>query len=85
MTIHVLFFAQLRESFGKEQWVVEVLDGITAKELTQSLIHRCNLRSLESFPFLYAVNEQFENGDKKLKDQDVLAVMMPVAGGVKTV
>ncbi len=81
MKIRVLFFAQLKEAFGKEESVIEVKEGMTVGELAQLLMRQSNLRQLESLPLLYAVNEQFESGDKKLRDQDVLAMMTPVAGG----
>ena len=81
MKIRVLFFAQLKELFGKEESVVEVKEGTTAEELTRALMRQSNLRQLESLSFLYAVNEQFESGDKELRVQAVLAIMMPVAGG----
>lgn len=81
MKIRVLFFAQLKEVFGKEESLTEVQEGTTAKDLAQSFIRQANSRQLESLPFLYAVNERFESGDKKLRDQDVLAIMTPMAGG----
>ena len=81
MKIRVLFFAQLREAFGKEECIVETKEGITAEGLVRLLIRQAGLRQLATLSLLYAVNEQFENGDKRLKDQDILAVMMPVAGG----
>ena len=36
---------------------------------------------LNKIPLVYAVNQNFEDGEKKLSDQDELAIMMPMSGG----
>lgn len=81
MKIRILFFAQLQEAFDGQERVVEVREGITAKELAGQFLEQANLRSLRSLPLLYAVNEQLVSGDEELSDEDTLALMPPVAGG----
>lgn len=81
MKIKVLFFAQLREAFRGQERIVEVRQGITVKELASQLFEQADVRSLRSLPLLYAVNEQLVTGEKVLCNQDILALMPPVAGG----
>lgn len=81
MKIKVLFFAQLREALGEQERVVEVQEEITAKKLACQLLEQAGLRSLKSLPLLYAVNEQLVTGQRVLCNQDILALMPPVAGG----
>ena len=81
MKVRVLLLAQLREIFGKDEWIVQVREGTTVEELACELIQKSGHVLLARIPLLYAVNEQFESGRKKLKDRDVVALMPPVSGG----
>ncbi len=81
MKIKVLFFAQLREALGEQERVVQAPEKSTVKKLVCQLLEQAGLRSLESLPLLYAVNEQLVSGDEELSDEDTLALMPPVAGG----
>jgi molybdopterin converting factor subunit 1 len=81
MKIKVLFFAQLREALGEQERIVEVQEEITARKLACQLLEQAGLQSLKSLPLLYAVNEHLVRGEEKLSDENVLALMPPVAGG----
>ena len=81
MKIKVLFFAQLRKALGTAEKVVEVKEGTTAGELSESLVGPLGFGGSERLPLLFAVNENFTQADERLSENDVLAIMTPVAGG----
>lgn len=81
MTIQVLFFARLREIFGESSRAVRIEPGATVDELVRTLSHDSEEILLNKLPLVFAVNENFESGEKSLKEGDVVALMTPVSGG----
>ena len=80
MKIRVLFFAELKEIFGAARFM-EVSEGASVRETVNQLTASSDKFSNGKWPLVYAVNEEFETADKKLKEGDHLAVMMPMSGG----
>ena len=80
MKIRVLFFAELREIFGGHR-LVEIPEGASVQETVNQLTASSDKFSNEKWPLVYAVNEEFETADKKLKEGDHLALMTPMSGG----
>ena len=81
MKIKVLFFARLREIFGESCRFDEVPEGSCVGEVAERLVEECDEPALKEIPLIFAVNENFESCDRKLKDQDQLALMTPMSGG----
>ena len=81
MKVEVLFFARLKEIFGESSRWVHVEEGLSVHWLLQILSHESEELLLHKIPLVYAVNEDFAEGDRILKDQDTLAIMTPVSGG----
>lgn len=81
MKIKVLFFAQLREAFGRGETVLDAKEGSTVGEVVRSLFSDSKLCRLKGIPLLYSRNENFAKGNEKLSDHDTLALLPPVAGG----
>ena len=81
MTIKVLFFAQLKDFFGEDERVVEIDEGITIRELAESIFREREGASWKTLPFRYAVNEKFMDYNTQLHSGDVLALIPPVSGG----
>jgi len=81
MRVDVLFFAQLKEAAGKERLSLDVEEGTRVQELVERLMEEPYFRQYRNLPFVYAVNEIFESVEKKLADQDRLAIMTPMSGG----
>ena len=81
MKIKVLFFAKLKEIFGQSYRIVDVNDGASIYEVVWLLGQESKELSKNEVPLVYAVNENFEEGDKTLKPFDELAIMMPMSGG----
>ena len=78
MTVQVLFFAQLREIFGETARSMRVPEGISIDGLVRAL--RAETRGSLP-PLVYAVNEEFEDGDRRLLENDIVALMTPMSGG----
>ena len=81
MKIKVLFFARLKEIFGQSYRIVDVNDGASIHEVVWLLSQESKELSKNEIPLVYAVNEDFEEGDKMLKPFDELAIMTPMSGG----
>ncbi len=81
MNIRVLFFSRLRVIFGESERWVRVSEGTSVHELVKALNPESEDILLNKIPLIYAVNENFDGGDKILKDKDVLAIMTPLSGG----
>ena len=81
MKVRVRLFAQLKDVFGTDERIMEVRNGITIKELVQSLMSESGSGDWKSLPLRYAVNEAFEDGNRELRHNDVLALLPPVGGG----
>ena len=78
-TIHLLYFAILREERGKAEETIQT-DAQTASQLYEQL------QSLHEFTLnpkvlKVAINEEFQSWKTILKDQDTIAFIPPVAGG----
>ena len=81
MQIKVLFFARLKEIFGQSYRIVTVKEGARIDEVVWLLSQESKELSKSEIPLIYAVNENFEEGDKILKACDELAIMTPMSGG----
>ena len=81
MKIKVLFFARLKEIFGQSYRTITVNDGASINEVVWLLSQESKELAQNEIPLIYAVNENFEEGDKTLKSLDELAIMTPMSGG----
>lgn len=81
MKVQALFFAQIRETFGKNEMEIELREGVTARELAKDLFEQHGAMALQDLPLLYAVNEIYAEGNTILKDGDRVSFLPPVAGG----
>ena len=60
---------------------MDVPEGSRVGEVAERLVEECDEPTLKEIPIIFAVNENFETSDRKLKDQDELAIMTPLSGG----
>ena len=81
MKVRVLFFAQLRDAFRKDECILEIKKGTTVGTLVQSIFQDQKLEPLRLLPLLYAVNDDFVKDNQVIGDGDVLAILPPIAGG----
>ncbi|MBM4265119.1 MAG: molybdopterin converting factor subunit 1 [Deltaproteobacteria bacterium] len=80
MTIRILLFASLRERTGERALTREVAEGTTAADLLAEL--RRDLPALRaSGRISLAVNEEYCEPERLLRDGDEVALIPPVSGG----
>ena len=79
MTVHVLFFAYLRERCCVREATMELPDGATVDDLWRGLVARYDRLPSEAPRF--AVNRLYVDKHHPLHDNDELALIPPVSGG----
>ncbi len=80
MKVKIFFFAELKEILGSSRFL-EVQEGSTIEEVVNLLAGEFTPLFSKKNSLIYAVNENFETNEKKLKNHDELALMMPMSGG----
>ncbi len=80
MKVKILFFAELKEIFGQFR-LVDIQEGTTIGEVVDLLASESDQLCLKKDSLVYAVNENIETTEKKLENDDELALMTPVSGG----
>ena len=81
MRIELLFFAGIKEALWQTQRFMDVEDGVSIHEVVQLLSAETKELLFQTAPLVFAVNENFESGDYRMKSADRLAIMTPMAGG----
>jgi molybdopterin synthase sulfur carrier subunit len=83
--ITLLYFARLRETFGKSSETLALPAGAATLETVRALLAaRGGAWAVELAPgraFRAAVNQDVANGDTPVKDGDEVAFFPPVTGG----
>ncbi len=80
MTVRVLFFAYLRERCGVREATLELAAGATVDDLWRAL--RTRFERLPAEPPRFAVNRVYVDKTHPLHDNDELALIPPVSGGI---
>ena len=78
MKLNVKYFGLVGEAAGKQEEVLEFLEGISAAELLTKLVEKYNIPDAESVQI--AVNQNLDK-NAVLKDGDEVALLPPFAGG----
>lgn len=78
-TIHVRYFAQLKEASGRAEETVTT-SAATARALYEELRARYRFRLLPD-AFRVAINTEFRDWDAPLSKGDTVVFLPPVAGG----
>ena len=81
ITIRVLFFGAARDAAGEEEIQLQLSSDATVGEAKQQLIS--NYPNLARFgnSLLLAVNQEYAEVNRELRDGDELAIFPPVSGG----
>jgi molybdopterin converting factor subunit 1 len=79
MKVTVKFFASVREIVGAKTEQIEVADGATLDSVWQGYIER--FPKLAPMGLAYAVNHEYSDMGRVLKDGDEVAFIPPVSGG----
>ena len=80
MKIKILFFAELKEIFGQSRFI-DIQEGSTIGEIVDLLAGESGRLYSTKTSLVYAVNENFETAETKLRNGDELALMTPMSGG----
>jgi molybdopterin converting factor subunit 1 len=81
VTVHLRFFASLREHVRCSEMAWELADGATIDDLWRTLCARYpQLGALRS-SMTFAVNREYVRGDHTLASGDEVALIPPVSGG----
>lgn len=78
--VRVRFFARFRELAGREEATVEIAPGSTVSDLLDVLRGRSGLGEIPVRPAV-AVNREYAPPERRLVDDDEVALIPPVAGG----
>ena len=81
MKLKILFFSQIKEIFGESERTLDVPEDTTIEGVLHVLSAHSQADFFKNLPLIFAVNENFENLDKTLRNADVLAIMTPMSGG----
>ena len=80
MTVRVLFFAHLRERVGFRDARIDVPDGACVGDVWRDLVTRYDRLPSEAPRF--AVNQVYVDKGHPLHENDELALIPPVSGGI---
>jgi len=81
VTIKVLYFASFREKTGRDEERRQVADGARVGDVWSDLVRE--VPHFAAFPKMppAAVNLEYAEADRPLREGDELAFLPPVAGG----
>ncbi len=77
MTIHIRYFAALRDSLGRAEDILPFCPGITAAEIWA----HANPGTPWPPAMLVAINQEYAQGSSAVADGDEVAFFPPVTGG----
>ena len=83
MRVSVLYFAVLKDVFGRELEELELPAGATVRAVVEQLRVRCGALAAERVwdSLAVAVNQEYARLDMVLQDGDEVAMLPPVSGG----
>ena len=79
MKIEILLFGKLREVFGAGQIALDVDESQTVEQVARGFVS--SKAEIAAVPLRFAVNDEFVDGDHRLRDGDTVALVQPVSGG----
>jgi molybdopterin synthase sulfur carrier subunit len=79
MKVKLKLFAYLRETLGLEEEEIDVRDGEKVSDLWGRF--KDKIPGNRNFRVLFAVNGEYVEGDRELKEGDEVAFIPPVSGG----
>jgi molybdopterin converting factor small subunit len=82
MTVRLLFFGSTADATGKREIEFSLVDDVNADEAFAAILKSFpSLRQNFKDSLLFAVNQEYSDGDKIIKNGDELAVFTAVSGG----
>lgn len=81
MTVHLRFFASLRERLRRSEAEWTLPDGATVDDLWQALCGAYSQLAELSPSITFAVNREYVDRTHRLSNNDEVALIPPVSGG----
>jgi len=81
VTLHLRFFAAVRERLGAAEREMDVADGMTVGELWAALCAAQPALAPFATSMSFAVNHEYVDRQHRLADGDEVAFIPPVSGG----
>lgn len=81
ISVNVLFFASLQDTFKCNGLKLQIAEGSTLKELRDKLFSEAEVKEEKAKAIMYAVNHNYVSLDTKLEDKDEVAFLPFVSGG----
>ena len=82
MVVRLRFFASLRERLRRSETVWELPDGASVDELWAALCGQWPQLTDLASSISFAVNREYVERDHRLSDNDEVALIPPVSGGL---
>ena len=79
MKVQVLFFGATADETGEREIEFSFADETKANQAFAEIIEK--FPRLKNHKLLFAVNQEYANGDENLKNGDELAIFTAVSGG----
>jgi len=79
MKVQVLFFGATADEAGMRETEIDFPEDAKADEVFGEIVDK--FPRLANHKLLFAVNQEYANGDEVIKDGDELAVFTAVSGG----
>ena len=79
MKVSVLFFGATADEVGTREVEIDFTENTKADEVFGEIVNR--FPRLANHKLLFAVNQEYANGDEIVRDGDELAVFTAVSGG----
>ena len=84
MKLRLLYFGIVREKLGRSEETRECRGGLTVGQLLEELAASHGIFAIGAGSIRIAVNREYVDHGQVLADNDEVAVIPPVAGGVGT-
>ena len=79
MKVQVLFFGATADATGERVIEIDLPESARAGESFAEIVDK--FPELKQHSLLFAVNQQYANGDEMIKDGDEFAIFTAVSGG----
>jgi len=79
MKVQVLFFGATADAVGKREIEIDLADAPKAENAFRKIV--AEYPQLEKHSLLFAVNQNYADGDETINDGDELAIFTYVSGG----
>lgn len=79
MKVQILFFGATADEVGEREMEISLEKDATAKTAFDELLEK--FPNLARHKLLFAVNQEYSNGDEIIREGDELAVFTAVSGG----